>query len=217
MGFSDNRFVLPELIERQHEVAVRKIAEGLLFTIPARGLKEERDERRRSITERCEKVAELVANHKDQSLVWCHLNPEGNLLEQMIPGSVQVAGQDDDEFKEHALSEFATGNIKCLISKPKIAGFGLNFQGCNHETFFPSHSWEQYYQGVRRCWRFGQKRTVTIDIIVTEGEKRVQENLQRKAQQADQMFAALCLEMNNSLRIKAGINFEKAEEIPPWL
>lgn len=217
MGFDDDGFVLPALTERQHLIETQTLAPGFLFSLPAVGLKEQREERRRTIKERCEKVAALVAGRKDQSLIWCHLNEEGDLLEKIIPGAVQIEGQDSDEFKEEAFLAFANGQIKRLVTKPKIGAFGLNLQNCNHETFFPSHSWEQYYQGVRRCWRFGQKSEVLIDIVTTEGEKSVLQNLQRKAAQADRMFSALVREMNNVLHLDRTVNFTESEAIPQWL
>jgi len=114
----------------------------MLFALPAVGLKEQRDERRRSITERCEKVAELVSGH-DQSLIWCHLNPEGDLLESLIPDAIQVSGRDSDEEKEKKFIAFATGAARKLICKPKIGCWGLNLQNCNHVTTFPSHCYDQ--------------------------------------------------------------------------
>ena len=112
---------------------------------------------------------------------------------------------------------FARGEIRVLITKPAIGAWGLNFQHCNHITFFPSHSFEQYYQGVRRCWRFGQKREVNVDIVTTEGERGVLKNLQRKAEQADRMFSNLVAEMNSAIAIDRAASFTKTQEIPSWL
>jgi len=216
LGYSDEGFILPPLIERDHLVDVESTPDGMLFALPAVGLKEQRDERRRSIQERCEKVAELV-NGNDQALVWCHLNDEGDTLADLIPDALQVSGQDSDEAKEEAFIAFSEGRQRVLITKPKIGAWGLNFQNCHHVTFFPSHSYEQYYQGVRRCWRFGQKHSVTVDVVTTEGEKSVLQNLQRKAQAADKMFSNLVEQMNQSLSINRTIDFTKKEIIPSWL
>lgn len=216
LGFADDRFILPELIEKEYLVTALKLAEGMLFPLPAVGLKEQRDERRRTIEERCEKVSELV-NTKRPALVWCHLNPEGDLLEHSIPGAVQVSGKDSDEAKEEKFLAFTSGQIRVLVTKPKIGAWGLNFQHCNHVTFFPSHSFEQYYQGVRRCWRFGQDKPVTVDIVTTEGEQAVLENLQRKAKGADKMFSALVAQMRDALEIERGSAFHTEEQIPSWL
>ncbi len=103
------------------------------------------------------------------------------------------------------------------MTKPKIGAWGLNFQHCNHVTFFPSHSFEQYYQGVRRCWRFGQKRPVKVDVVTTEGERGVMQNLQRKAVAADKMFSSLVAEMNRSLKVERTAIFAEQERVPSWL
>ena len=189
----------------------------MLFPLPAVGLKEQRDERRRTIQERCEKVAGLVGDTKRPALVWCHLNVEGDLLEETITDAVQVSGEDSDEQKEEKFIAFTSGQIRVLVTKPKIGAWGLNFQHCNHVTFFPSHSFEQYYQGVRRCWRFGQNKPVTVDIVTTEGEQSVLENLQRKAKAADTMFSALVAQMRDALEIERSITFHTEERVPSWL
>lgn len=217
LGFDDARFILPPLVEREHLVDTDEIAPGFLFALPAAGLKEQREERRRSIRERCEQVAELVANTGKPALVWCHLNEEGDLLEKMITDGVQVSGKDSDDAKESRLIDFADGRSRVLITKPKIGAWGLNFQHCSHVTFFPSHSFEQYYQGVRRCWRFGQDKPVTVDIVTTEGERGVLKNLQRKATQADRMFSSLVAEMNAALAIGRAAAPTNKMEVPQWL
>ena len=217
LGYSDDGFVLPPLIERDYLVEASKIAEGYLFSLPAVGLKEQRDERRRTIEERCDKVASLVADTGKPALVWCHLNDEGDRLAASIKDAEQVSGQDSDERKEELFLAFASGQLRVLVTKPKIGAWGLNFQHCNHVTFFPSHSFEQYYQGVRRCWRFGQTKPVQVDVITTEGEKEVLKNLQRKAKAADKMFSDLVAHMNDSLSIDRSIAFTKEEQVPSWL
>lgn len=216
LGYDDGAFNLPPLIERQHVVTTNKVAPGMLFAVEAITMQEQRAERRRTIDERCTQVAELV-NHDAPALVWCHLNDEGDMLERMIPGAIQVSGSDTDEAKEEKLIAFASGEARALVTKPRIAGWGLNFQHCSHVTFFPSHSYEQYYQGVRRCWRFGQKNPVTVDIVTTEGEARVLANLQSKAVAADKMFAHLVASMNDSLSIIRNDQYTTREELPSWL
>ncbi len=217
MGYEDKDFLLPTLTEVEHVVEARHLAEDMLFALPAVGMKEQREERRRSVQERCEKAASLVNDTGDFAIVWCHLNIEGDLLEKLIPGSVQVSGKDGDERKEQKLMDFANGQTRVLVTKPVIGAWGLNLQHCNHMTSFPSHSYEQYYQAIRRCWRFGQKRPVHVDVITTEGEHRVLANLQRKAIQADQMFSSLISEMNNVLKIDNKKNFNQKMEAPSWL
>jgi hypothetical protein len=217
IGFDDGRFILPPLEEVDHLVESDTPPDGMLFALPAVGLKEQREERRRTIRERCEKVAELVNNTGEPALVWCHLNEEGDLLESLIPDCVQVKGADSDERKEDRMIAFADGRARVLVTKPKIGAWGLNFQHCAHITFFPSHSFEQYYQGVRRCWRFGQTRPVRVDVIETEGDKDVLKNLQRKARQADQMFSNLVREMNEVLHLSKTRTFTNTEQVPSWL
>lgn len=217
LGFDDSRFILPPLNEEEHLVEVNSLADGMLFSLPAVGLKEQREERRRTIDDRCGTVAGLVNGTGEQALVWCHLNEEGDRLERLIPDAVQVSGSDKDEAKEDKLLAFASGQARVLITKPKIAGFGMNFQSCHHVTFFPSHSYEQYYQGVRRCWRFGQTKPVKVDIVTTEGERGVLKNLQRKSVQSDKMFSNLVAEMNASLAIERISQYTKQQEVPSWL
>ena len=216
LGFDDGDFVLPELVTAEHVIKASRPRDGQLFDTPARTLPEQKEERRRTLKERCEKVADLVSAH-DCSVVWCHLNAEGDLLKKLIPDSEQVSGSDTDERKEELLSAFSAGQIKRLITKPQIAGYGLNWQHCAHQTTFVSHSFEQYYQGVRRSWRFGQKRKVTIDIVSSEGEAGVLENLNRKAAQAARMFDRMVELMNNELRIERSTVFTKQQEAPSWL
>lgn len=217
LGFDDARFILPPLEEREYMVEARRPPDGMLFSLPASGLYEQREERRRTIQERCEKVASLVNGTGEPALVWCHLNEEGDLLERLIPDAVQVAGSDSDDAKEERLTAFAEGGVRVLVTKPKIGAWGLNFQRCAHVTFFPSHSFEQYYQGVRRCWRFGQTRPVRVDVVTTEGEHEVLKNLQRKARAADTMFSRLVASMNDALAIEREQLPTQGEEIPSWL
>lgn len=216
VGFDDGRFILPPLTETQHVVKSNTLPEGFLFAVPAQSLPEQREERRRTIKERCEKVAELV-DDGEQALIWCHLNDEGNLLEELIPNAEQVSGEDEEDEKEEKFTAFANGEIKDLITKPKIGAWGMNWQNCQHVVSFPSHSFEQYYQAIRRCWRFGQKKAVRSDMVTTEGEKDVMANLQRKAKAADRMFTALVEQMNEALHIKRSNEFTTAEEVPDWL
>lgn len=217
LGFDDNGFILPELIELDCLVPAKTPPSGMLFDLPAINIHEQREERRRTIVERCEKAAELVADKGTPSIIWCHLNAEGDLLEKIIPGAVQVAGKHSDEQKEERLNGFSEGEIRALVIKPKIGAFGLNYQHCSNITYFPSHSYEQYYQAVRRCWRFGQKRTVTVNRIMTEGDRAVMANLQRKSIAATVMFDRLVEQMNNAQSVNSFSNFDKKEEMPQWL
>lgn len=215
LGFDDSRFVLPPLEVEQTTVRCNRLLPGELFPVVARSLKEQREERRLTIDARCAAVADKVKDRK-HSVVWCHLNEEGDILAG-IPGAVQVQGSDSDDFKEETFNAFSQGKIKVLVTKPKIGAFGMNWQHCNHEVFFPSHSFEQYYQGVRRCWRFGQTKPVHIDVVTTEGESGVTANLKRKSEAADKMFQRLVDEMNNAIRKSITTVFGTRMEVPSWL
>jgi SNF2 family DNA or RNA helicase len=134
-----------------------------------------------------------------------------------MPDAVQVSGSDSDEVKEDRFLSFAEGKIKTLITKPKIGALGLNFQNCAHVGYFPSHSYEAYYQAVRRCWRFGQQKEVVVEVIMTEGERAVMENLRRKADQAAKMFENLVAEMNHAAGIAKRNDYVNAMGVPSWL
>lgn len=216
-GFPDDGFDLPPLEYRQHVVNPGQPADdGALFDVPATGLREERDELRRSLAERCEKAAELL-EHASPGIAWCHLNAEGDLLAKLIPGAVQVAGSDDPDVKEERLSAFSRGEIRVLVTKPSLGAWGLNWQHCHQMTYFASHSYEQAYQAVRRCWRFGQQHPVTVDIITTPGGSRALASLQRKAAQADEMFDALVKHMNDALAVDRTATYAKDTEVPSWV
>lgn len=215
IGFDDAGYNLPQLIEREHVVVPTTPPEGMLFTMPAFGLQEERDERRRTLKERCRLAADLVS-HSKPAVVWCHMNNEGDELERIIPNSVQVKGSMSDDEKESAYDAFTNQEKRVLIVKPKIGAWGLNWQFCNHVVTFASHSYEQYYQSIRRCWRFGQKNPVTVNIIASEGEQRVRDNMARKSQQADKMFDELVCHMNNSIKLERKSR-ELTPSIPSWL
>lgn len=218
LGFDDKAFILPELIETEYMVKSETIAQGMLFSLPAVGLHEQREERRRTLTERCERATSLVADTRQPALVWCDLNDEGDALEQMIGSDcVQVSGKDSDEAKEEKLMAFADGQARILVTKHKIGAWGLNYQHCNHIVGFPTNSFEQYYQGVRRCWRFGQKREVKSDIVTTEGGQGVVKNLNRKAAKADAMFDRLIEQMNTARGISRINEYTKSMEMPSWL
>ncbi len=219
MGYEDGAFLLPKLNEIEYNLKVsRKPRVETLFGYapPARGLKEVRDERRATIKNRCEKASEIINNTKNHAVVWCNLNDEGDLLEKLIPDAIQVSGRDNDDKKESKLLSFTRGNERVLITKPKIGAWGLNWQHCNEVTFFPAYSYEQYYQAIRRCWRFGQKKPVQVHLIYTQGDKNSIKNLRRKQKQADEMFTNLVKEMNNSLSVQNITKFNKKVEIPKW-
>lgn len=217
LGFDDGLFHLPPLTERHHIVMPSRPPDGMLFTVPAFGLQEERAERRRTIDERCQLAADLVAEHP-YSTVWCDLNSEGDALTRMIPHSVQVKGSDSLEQKEEAVEWFCRddGSPKRLITKASILGYGLNLQHCAHVVTFASHSWERYYQLIRRHWRFGQHRPVVADVISTDGEKHVRDNMLRKDAAAKEMFRKLVSHSQNALTLQRK-EYTHTMEVPAWL
>lgn len=186
LGFDGSRHVLPELKEQIHEV--KNINNWvindqiMLINGNARTMSEVAEENKNTINERCQKAVEL-ANGKT-SVYWCHLNPEGDLLSKLDNDAIQIKGGDSIEKKEEILINFAKGNIKRLITKPKITSFGLNWQHCNHTVYFPTWSYEQYYQAIRRFWRFGQKNEVNVDLVASDGQERVLEALRYKTKKA---------------------------------
>lgn len=215
IGFSNDGFLLPPLIEKDHIITASP-PPGMLFSIPAYGLAEEREERKRTINERCELVAGLV-DHDKPAVVWCHTNAEANLIEKMIPESNQVAGCTPDHRKIELYEAFSSGDLRVLIIKPKIGAWGLNWQHCSHVVTFASHSYEQYYQSIRRCWRFGQKNPVHVDVVATEGEVRVVSNMRSKAEKADKMFEQLLAQMNHATTINRTNSYNNTTVIPQWL
>jgi hypothetical protein len=217
LGFDDARFNLPPLVEREHVVEARTLAPGMLFSLPATNMQEEREERRRTINERCEMAAELACTHNAPSVVWCHLNPEGDLLAKLIKDGRQISGATPDDEKEEIYDAFSRGELRVLITKPKIGAWGLNWEHCASVITFASHSYEQYYQSVRRCWRFGQKHPVVVDLIASEGERGIKENLRRKSDAADRMFSELVIHMVDELKIQTGTKYEKEVSAPSWL
>ena len=230
LGFPDGSFVLPSLTEVDHVVSVASAPRDPVPLLPrrrsgrlspkpppGRGIREEREEARRSIRERCELATELVASHDRPAIVWCHLNQEGDLLDEIIPDAVEVSGSDSTERKEEVFLAFTRGDVRVLVIKPKIGAWGLNWQHCSDVVYFPSHSLEQYYQAVRRCWRFGQTRPVTVHRITTEAGQRQLENLKRKSKQLDAAFARIVAHMNDALGVRSSSTMNGHVEVPGWL
>jgi len=215
-GFDDARFVLPPLDVRTHVVVAQTPPTDALFDVPAWTLAEQRDESRRTLAERCERAADLLAD-ADAAVAWCNLNDESALLTKLIDGAVEVHGSDSPEAKEDKLRAFTEGKVRVLVTKPVIGAWGLNWQHCHRMTYFPTHSYEQYYQAVRRSWRFGQTHPVVVDVITTEGGRKVIANLQRKAAAAEAMFDSLLTHMNAALRIDRADGFVIPVEVPAWL
>ena len=214
-GYDNGPFTLPDLTVRETLVEASRPADGQLFDVPAYGLREEREENRRTLTERCEAAAAALADARS-GVAWCHLNDESELLAHLIPGAVEIRGSDSPDEKESKLRGFSEGDIPFIVTKPTIGAWGLNWQHSHRMTYFPSHSYEQWYQAVRRMWRFGQTSEVTVDVITTEGGSNVLANLRRKADQADAMFTALVEHMNQARDIDR-VAYDKPVEVPAWL
>lgn len=190
LGHDDRLFDLPDLCIEHHVVGVdHRIAwvNGSLFATDAATLSDQRKVRRESTANRVERAATLADNGRPV-VVWCELNDEANQAEKLIDGAVQVAGSDNLDDKERKLRGFATGEHRVIVTKPSIAGFGLNWQHCNTMIFVgASHSYEATYQAIRRCWRFGQKKPVHTHMIATEADGNVIRNYQQKDKKAQEM------------------------------
>jgi DNA modification methylase len=199
LGYPDDGFTLPPLTIQQTTIETHTPPEGYLFPIVAETLGERLAARRSTIAERVAATAALVAEEPDDYwLIWCNLNTESEALTRAIPGAVQVTGSDDPDVKAAALSAFARGETRVLVSKPSIAGFGMNLQVCCRMAFVGlSDSYEQFYQAVRRCYRFGQTRPVLAHVITADTEGNVVQNIQRKERDAETMRASMVEHMHD--------------------
>lgn len=199
IGFSNYGYELPKLHVNKHIVENRSLidinGQMQLFNIIAKTFEEIKFEEKATITERCIKAVELA---KDKtSVYWCNRNEESKLLNQLDNEAVEIIGSMSLEKKEDILLNFADGNIKRLITKAKMTSMGLNWQHCNHTVFFPTWSYEQYYQAIRRFWRFGQKNEVVCDMVISDGQTRVMEALQQKTQKAIELYENLTKAVNS--------------------
>lgn len=203
--FDDTKFKLPELITNYHSVKNDKnmVINGqiLMFNQQAKTRSEISQENRLTVENRCLKAVELASKH-EISVYWCNLNPEGDLLKELDKNAYQLTGSMSIDQKEELMVGFINGDIKKLITKPKISSLGLNWQHCNHTVYFPTWSYEQYYQGIRRFWRFGQKQKVICDMVYSDGQKRVLDGLIIKANKANQLFSKLNSTLNSEFEIK---------------
>lgn len=198
LGFDGSRYVLPPLEYFEHVVETEPLGDDL-FSRPAMGLAERRKAQRNSIEARCKALADVVnADPSEPWLIWCHLNDEAALLTELIPGAVNVQGSDSPESKAKNLLGFAHGDVRVLVSKPKIAGFGMNWQHCARMAFVGlDDSFEKFYQAVRRCYRFGQKRSVQVHLFTAENEGQILANLKRKEVQHHEMSANMIEHMKD--------------------
>jgi len=198
LGFSDSGYELPALHTNKHMVYNREawVANGqsALFAMPAKTMTEVRAEQKATVAERCEKAVELADGKC--SVYWCNLNEESALLASLDPTAVEIKGGMSIDKKEEVLMDFANGDIQRLITKAKMTSMGLNWQHCNHTVYFPTWSYEQFYQSIRRFWRFGQTREVTCDMVISEGQERVLQALEEKTQKAIDLYTNLVANAN---------------------
>jgi hypothetical protein len=224
LGYDGDAFDLPPLNTVQHTVSInhsRFQGRGVAKTLTDRGAA-----RRESLTERCEKAAELANNSDETWLVWCDLNDESSLLTKLIPGAVEVRGSDKPEYKERMSNDFCDGKIRVLVSKPSIFGAGLNYQHCHNMIFVGlSDSFEALFQAVRRCWRFGQTEQVNVHVITSEAEGAVVKNIKEKEKAFDEMLSGmiaatsdLCSEnIRSTIRQSDEYNPQEKMVVPGWL
>lgn len=219
IGFSDERHILPELIEKHSVVKNTNqlviAGQYQMFNIVAQSFAEIKAEVRSTIEGRCEKAYNVAKDH-DTSVYWVNLNDEADLISKLDPTSFEVKGKMNIDEKEEILLAFSSGQIKKLITKTSITAFGLNWQHCNHTTYFPTYSYEQYYQAIRRFWRFGQKRPVTVDLILSDGQTRVMESLLIKKDKAIKMFDELSKNTNSDYTITTK-DFNKQITLPKFI
>ena len=211
LGFSDERYKLPELIINKHVVKNDSLLDidGQLqmFNRPAKNFNEIRHEVKMTIDKRCDKALDLAKGKT--SVYWCNRNEESKILRLNDKEAVEIIGSQSIDQKEEILKAFASGEIKRLITKAKMTSMGLNWQHCNHSVFFPTFSYEQYYQAIRRFWRFGKKNDVTIDMVISDGQTRVLEALEQKTQKAIQLHKNLTDNVNSTfINVKKEFNKE---------
>jgi superfamily II DNA or RNA helicase len=205
LGYEDGSFILPELqiqdctVETPRDAVPDDAGQMALFAMEARTLSDQRQVRKASLQLRVDAAAALANSNSEQWLIWCDLNDESKALTAAIDGAVEVSGSDSDDHKRQAAIDFQDGNIRVLVSKPSIFGFGLNFQRCHNVAFVGlSHSYEAFYQAIRRCWRFGQQQPVNAHIIYDVAEGRVIDNIRRKEADSIAMAESMVTIMKQS-------------------
>ena len=198
IGYSNERYNLPKLINNTHIIKNNSLLDCKgqiqMFNVIAKSFQEVRHEQKQTIEDRCKKAVELAKGKT--SVYWVNLNDESSLIKELDTEAVEILGSMSIEKKEKILLDFAQGKIKRIITKAKMTGMGLNWQHCNHSVFFPTYSYEQYYQAIRRFWRFGQKNEVTIDMVISDGQTRVLEALKQKTQKAIDLYENLTKNVN---------------------
>jgi superfamily II DNA helicase RecQ len=195
LGYSAEGYMLPKLNTVEHILGVSEIDEsftdGFVRKIETSATSFHK-EKRHTADDRARKVAEIVSQNNEQYLVWCNTDYEADLLRKYIPDALEVRGSNKIEFKEQSAVDFVDGKIRVLISKPKIFGFGLNFQNCRNTVFCGlDYSYEGYYQAIRRLWRYGQMKEVNCHIVLGSTEKHILETIRRKETQQNEMHAEM--------------------------
>jgi len=202
IGFSNERYRLPELIINKHVVKNESLLDVdgqiQMFNKPAKNFNEIRHEVKMTIGKRCETALNLAKGKT--SVYWVNRNDESSILKNEDNEAVEIIGSQSIDKKEEILKAFAEGQIKRIITKAKMTGMGLNWQHCNHSVFFPTYSYEQYYQAIRRFWRFGQTKPVSIDLVISDGQTRVLEALQQKTQKAIELHENLTKNVNSNFK-----------------
>lgn len=204
LGYDDDGFILPECSYENIKVK-SKIKDRGFFPKEAKTLQERREARKDSLNDRIKVAAELVNNSKESWIVWCDLNSESEMLTKAIHDAVEVKGSDKQKDKESRLLGFTNNDFRVIVTKPSIAGWGLNWQHCHNMIFVGlSDSFEQMYQAVRRCWRFGQKQKVNVYVVTSEAEGAVVRNIKRKEEQVEKMALEMVEHMKeiNSAQIR---------------
>ena len=218
IGFSDERYILPDLITEKHIVHNKETwcidGQTSLFAMPAKTMSEVRVEQKQTTIERCEKAVEL-ANGK-VSVYWCNTNDESAALKDMDKGATEILGGMSIDKKEDILIAFARGEVDRLITKASMTSMGLNWQHCNHTVYFPTWSYEQYYQAIRRFWRFGQKNQVKVDLVISDGQERVMEALQQKTQKAIELYQNLVQNTNQDFSMITK-EFNQSVKLPEFI
>ena len=228
LGFDDDGFDLPPLEVVPHVVDTGWTPGDRLFAIELRGITEQSAARRDTLEARVRRAVELVAedNPDERWLIWCGRNDEADALMKALPNAVEVRGSDPADVKAARLLDFAQGNTQIVVTKPGIAGWGLNFQRCARIVFCGlSYSYEEYYQAVRRCWRYGQTRPVLAHVVVSDAERSVWEAIEEKERQAVALSGGLAAEVSahNRAELFAGTSAGDCYEpsspiaIPDWL
>ena len=226
IGFDDFGFVLPKIKYHQYIIETKTKPSFGFFPEIAQTLNDRRKVRNETIEIRCNNAAKIINSTDEKWVIWCNLNAESEMLSKIIKESKEVAGKHNDEIKSKRMMDFANGNLQRIVTKPKIAGLGMNWQICNKAAFVGlSDSWEQFYQAVRRIWRFGQSKEVDIHIFIEEREGAVLKNIQRKDTQAKSMINAMANYMKEITKQELGMakkdtiiyEPQKNMELPIWM